>query len=232
MTEYAFFAEKVDRWGKDIASLWGNLNICPQLYQLELPCHSQAELFSISSLKVWGNVQKPYHDIAYLLVWVENAMKDRHYGISLVWVTPNQVRAATMEEVVEKLTACTSHGTNWPYTLAQLYEGFCHAPLPKDKHLGILPQGKVQETPCGQINQLKVCQLLAAGPQVVYPIGFKWAWWVYYNHSTRATGQWYKPHHKQTYLLGDWYPLTPSGGTRPKDTTSRQGLHHPDNQPT
>ena len=37
MTEYAFFAEKVDRWGKDMASLWGNLNICPYLYQLELP---------------------------------------------------------------------------------------------------------------------------------------------------------------------------------------------------
>ena len=52
MTEYAFFAEKADRWGKDMASLWGNFNICPQLHQLELPCHFQAELFSISGLKV------------------------------------------------------------------------------------------------------------------------------------------------------------------------------------
>ena len=120
MTEYAFFTEKVDRWGKDMASLWGNLNICPCLYWLELPCHSQAELFSIRSLKVWGNIKKPCHDIAYLLVWVENVMKDRHYGISLVWVNPNQVRAATMEEAVEKLTACTSSGTDWPYALAQL----------------------------------------------------------------------------------------------------------------
>ena len=129
------------------------------------------ELFSISSLKVWGKVQKPCHDIAYLLVLVENAMKDRQYGISLVWVNPNQVRAATMEEAVKKLTACTSSGTNWPYTLAQLYEGPCYAPLPKDKHLGILPQGKAEETPCGQISQHEVCQLLAASPQVVYPIG-------------------------------------------------------------
>ena len=55
--------------------------------------------------------------------------------------------------------------------LVQLYEGPCHAPLPKDKHLGILPQGKAEETPCGWISQLKVCQLLAAGPQVIYPIG-------------------------------------------------------------
>ena len=98
-------------------------------------------------------------------------MKDRHYGISLVWVNPNQVRAATMEEVVEKLTACTSSGTDWSYTLVQLYECPYHAPLPKDKHLGILPQGKVEETLCRQISQLQVCQLLAASPQVIYPIG-------------------------------------------------------------
>ena len=76
-----------------------------------------------------------------------------------------------MEEVVEKLTTCTSSETNWPYALVQLYEDPCHAPLPKDKHLGILPQGKVEKTPCGQISQLKVCQLLAASPQVIYPIG-------------------------------------------------------------
>ena len=120
MTEYAFFAEKADRWGKDMASLRGNLNICPCLYWLELPCHSQAELFSISSLKVWENAQKPCCDVAYLLVQVRNTIKDRQYGISLVWVNPNQVRAATMEEAVERLTTCTSSGMDWPYALAQL----------------------------------------------------------------------------------------------------------------
>ena len=171
MTEYALFAGKSDRWGKDMASLWGNLNICPHLYQLELPCHSQVELFSISSLKVWGNVQEPHYDIAYLLVRTENATEDRHYGASLVWVNPNQVRAATMEEVVKKLTTCPSSRTDWPYALAQLYKGPHHAPLPKDKHLGILPQGKAEETSCWQISQLEVCQLLTTGPQVVYPIG-------------------------------------------------------------
>ena len=76
-----------------------------------------------------------------------------------------------MEEAVEKLTACTSSGTDWPYALVQLCKDPHHAPLPKIKHLGILPQGKVQETFYGQISQLEVCQLLAAGPQVIYPIG-------------------------------------------------------------
>ena len=98
-------------------------------------------------------------------------MKDRCYGISLVWVHPNQVRATTMEEMAKKLTTCTSSGANWPYALAQLCEDPHHPPLPKNKHPGILPQGKAQETFCGQISQLKVCQLLATRPEVIYPIG-------------------------------------------------------------
>ena len=78
-----------------------------------------------------------------------------------------------MEEAVEKLTTCTSSGTDWPYALAQLCKDPHHAPLPKKKHQGILPQAKVQETFCGWISQLEVCQLLAAGLQVIYPISLK-----------------------------------------------------------
>ena len=137
--------------GKDRAPLWGNLSICPLFHWLKCPCHSQEELSSISNLKVWGYT-KPHYDTAYLLVWVENDRKDRHYVISMVWVNPNQVRAATMEEVVTKLTACISSGINWPYALSQLYEGPHHAPLSKNGHLGILPQRGVEGTPCGQIS--------------------------------------------------------------------------------
>ena len=53
----------------------------------------------------------------------------------------------------------------------QLYEGSSHTPLPKGKHLGILPQGKVKECPYGQISQLKVYQLLSGRPRVIYPVG-------------------------------------------------------------
>ena len=171
MTKYAFISEKADRWGKDLASLWGNFNICPQLHWLELPCHSQVELASISSLKVWGDTQKPHCNMAYLLVQVKDVMQGRWYSISLVWVHPHQVRMNTIGEAVDSLPAYTSSGVNWPYTLAQLCEDPHHAPLPKNKHLGVLPQKKVWETFCGQISQLEVCQLLATSPQVIYPIG-------------------------------------------------------------
>ena len=76
-----------------------------------------------------------------------------------------------MEEVVGKLTTCTSSGTNWPFALVQLHEGTCHVPHPKEGHLGVLPQREVEVTPCGKITQLEVCQLLVISPQVIYPVG-------------------------------------------------------------
>ena len=90
--------------------------------------------------------------------------------MAVVWISPCQAQASMMEEALEILSTCVSGGPDWPYILTQLYEGGNHAPLPKDKHLGILPQGKV-ESPCGCISQLEVCQFLSARPQVIYPTG-------------------------------------------------------------
>ena len=53
----------------------------------------------------------------------------------------------------------------------QLNEDTCHVPLPKEGHLGILPQGGTNITTCRRISQLEVCQLLASGLQVAYPLG-------------------------------------------------------------
>ena len=117
-----------------------------------------------------GDVQEPHNDMAYLLVCTGDAVEAQNYGISLVWISPNQVRASTMEEAVGALSTYISSGPNWHYALAQLYEGSSHTPLPKDKHLGILPQGKVEESPYGWNSQLEVCQLLSTGPQVIYPV--------------------------------------------------------------
>ena len=75
-----------------------------------------------------------------------------------------------MVEALEILSTCISSGPDWLYVLTQLYEGTNHVPLPKDKHLSVLPQGKV-ESPCGQISQLEVCQLLSTRLQVIYLMG-------------------------------------------------------------
>ena len=81
---------------------------------------------------------------------------DRNYGLLTIWVNPCQARVPSMEEAVGKLTAWPSSGPDWPYTLVWLHKGACHAPLPKEGHLGILPQRGVEGTPCRQISQMEV----------------------------------------------------------------------------
>ena len=170
MTEFEFFANREERWGDSMRALWGNLSICPLLDHIDLPYHTAGELLSISHLKVWGDTQKPWDGMAYLLVKVEDASEVKGYGMALVWISPHQAQASMMEEALEILCTWISSGPDWPYILTQLYEGTNHATLPKDKHLGILPQWKA-ESPCGQISQLEVHQLLSTRLRVVYPMG-------------------------------------------------------------
>ena len=114
-------------------ALWGNLDICPHLNYLELLYHTSGELLSISCLKIWGDAQEPHNNMAYLLVCTGDASGVENYGMALVWISPHQIQVSTMEEAVGTLSACISSGPNWPYVLAQLYEGSNHTPLPKDK---------------------------------------------------------------------------------------------------
>ena len=166
MTEFEFFTNREERWSDSMRALWGSLSICPPPRPHGLPISHSGGLLSISCLKVWGDTQKPQDGMAYLLVRVE----DGSYSMALVWINPHQAQASTMEEALGILSTCISSGPDWPYVLTQLYEGTNHPPLPKDKHLSVLPQGKA-ESWCGWISQLKVHQLLSAGPRVVYLVG-------------------------------------------------------------
>ena len=170
MTEFEFFANREERWGDSMRALSGSLSICPLLDHMHLPYHMVGKLLSISHLKVWGDTQKSHNGTAYLLVRVEDASEAGGYGIALVWISPHQAQALTMEEALGILSTCISSGSDWPYVFTQLYKGANHVPLPKDKHLSVLPQGKA-ESPCGQISQLEVCQLLSTGLQVIYLVG-------------------------------------------------------------
>ena len=76
-----------------------------------------------------------------------------------------------MEEVVRELTTWVSSGPNWPYALVQLNKDTHLVPLPKEGHLGILPQGGADMTTCRIISQMEVCQFLVSGLQVTYLVG-------------------------------------------------------------
>ena len=169
MSEFEFFMERVDRWGDSMQALWGSLGISPPIHQIGLPHHTAEELCSISHLKIWGDVQKPHHGMAYLLVQIDDTSKAGTYGMAIVWISSLQARVSLMVEALEMLSSLTSEGSDWPYVLIQLYECSNHTPLLEDRHICILPQEKV-ESPSGQISQLKICWLLSAGPSVVFPV--------------------------------------------------------------
>ena len=124
----------------------------------------------MSCLKVWGDVQKPHQGMAYLLVQINDTSEAGTYGMALVWISPLQARVSSMVEALEILSSLTSEGSDWPYIILQLYEGANHMPLPRDKHICVLPQGKA-ESPSGQISQLKIHWLLSARLLVVFPVG-------------------------------------------------------------
>ena len=171
MTDYAFFSQGSDRW-KELTSMWGCHPICPQLQQFHIASITQSEISSLTNLKAWGEKQKVHSDIAFLLILAkEDATGDRKYGLSTIWVNPHQARVHSMEEAVGELTVWVSSRPDWPYTLVWLNEDTCHAPLPREGHLGILPQGGTNMTACSKISQLEVCQLLVSGLQVAYLVG-------------------------------------------------------------
>ena len=84
MTEFEFFANREERRGDSMRALWVSLSICPLLDHIDLPYHTAGELLSIIHLKVWGDTQKPWDGMAYLLVKVEDVSEVKGYSLALV----------------------------------------------------------------------------------------------------------------------------------------------------
>ena len=100
---------------------------------------------------------------------------DRVFGLSTVLVHQYQARAPTMEEAVKQLTPLPFTGPDCPYTLVQLNGDAYHVPLPKEGHLSVQVADGTSNTTHERVSQLKVCQLLSSGSQVVYPVGLNGA---------------------------------------------------------
>ena len=120
----------------------------------------------------WGDTEKFHSDVTFLLVLTEGeAVKDRVYGLSTIWVNPYQARVHNVEEAVKQLIVLVSTGPNWPYALVQLNGDTCHAPLPRERHLSTLVEGGTSSAACRRVSQMEVCQLLSSSSQVICLVG-------------------------------------------------------------
>ena len=97
MSDYEFFSKGPSQWGEAFQSLWGCHHICPLLNQFHVTSITNLELFSLTSLKAWGDAEKFHSDVAFLLdLTEEGAVGDRVYGLSMIWVNSYQARVSTM----------------------------------------------------------------------------------------------------------------------------------------
>ena len=205
----------------------------PPLQQFHIPSITPAELSSLTSLKAWGEKQKICHNITFLLILAEEeATGDRKYGLSTIWVNPCQARVHSMEEVVRELTTWVSSGPDWPYTLVQLHEDTHHVPLPKEGHLGIMPQRGAEMTACRRISQLEVCQLLISGLQVTYPIGLNGCEEPVITSLPESLANGISLTGGDVHLPGNCHPAIPGRGAGLEGTAYWQMLYHYNSQHT
>ena len=84
MTDYAFFSQGSNRWGKNLALLWGCLNICPLLQQFHIMSITQEEHSCLTSLKAWGD--KENSAMTSLSSW--SLLRRRQQGIESMVFLP------------------------------------------------------------------------------------------------------------------------------------------------
>ena len=155
MSEIKFFMERVDRWGDSMQALLGSLGICPSIDHIGLPHHTTEELHSISHLKIWGDVQKLHHGMAYLLVQVDDTSEAGTYCMAIVWISSLQARVFSMVEALEMLSSLTSKGSDGHMFLSNCMKAPTICPSQKTDIFVSFPRKKA-ESPSGQISQLKI----------------------------------------------------------------------------
>ena len=225
MSEFEFFMGREDRWGDGMWALWGSLDICPLVSCIKLPYHTVGELDCISCLKVWGDVQKPHHGMAYLLVQVDDTSEARTYGLALVWVCLLQARVTLMVEALEvlpffylqrvKLAICP-HPIIWrhqPYAPPKRQTPLCSASGEDGKPKWV---DKPAQSSPASVHWAIGC----------VPCRVEWGWPVSHHQFVWALTHWLQCHYWQISIHWGQHSFPYSGGAGLHNSTSRQKVWH------
>ena len=98
--------------------LWGSHDICPSLSHFQVAQVTQQELSALSHAGAWGDLEKPQHDMAFLLIVLGKAMgEEMAFRLMTVWMHPHQACLSSLDEAARKLTLPIDLGDNWAYAL-------------------------------------------------------------------------------------------------------------------
>ena len=170
MSSYAYFAKDPGWWEEFTQVLWGYQDICPSLTQFQVAQVTQSELSVLSLAGAWGDVEKFWGNMAFLLIAPKKTIEgEMAFGLAEVWVHPYQACLSSLDEAVKKPTLLINLGNKWAYTFVQLNKDAQHIPLPIEGHLSAMIDGMPSRNMCRCLWQLEVCKLVQYGDLVVYP---------------------------------------------------------------
>ena len=156
-------------WSMGAVNPWcGGHIISAPSSQLQLRVIMLSELHALSLTGAWGDIEKPRHNMAFLLIVPDKNVKgERVFGLVAVWAHLHQACHHSLGEAAHKLPLLIDISTNWAYGFTWLNEDALHTPLSSEGHMTAMIAGASSMSTCGCISQLEVCKLLQCGDQVV-----------------------------------------------------------------
>ena len=177
-------------------------------------CLTHTQLTNLSQAGAWGDIEKPWHDIAFLMIVLSaNFGGKQIFGLAAVWAHPHQCCLDTLVEVAHTLVLLVDDGPNWPYAFICMSSTTHHAPLLDAGHLGTMTDGLQSVNACGHLHQLLTWKLLQHREHVVFPEGL--------NRELKA-------HHFSFPELPPWDTATAGGsaGELPPTEVTLGGTKH------
>ena len=104
-------------WTQAMKVRWGSHDFCPVVTNFHMQVITQEQLNALSQSMAWGDVEKPWEDMVFLLIMpsITTGCK-RVFGIVTVWAHPHEAHHWTLEEVAHKLVLLEDKSVDWAYS--------------------------------------------------------------------------------------------------------------------
>ena len=149
MGNYVHFSRDPRLWEESTQMLWGSHDIFPSLSQFQVRDVTQSEVLALSHAGVWGDTEKPQHNMAYLLLALGKTIEgEMVFGLTAVWAHPHQACLLSLDKAVKKLTPLINIGNNWAYAFMWIKQGALHVPPSSRGHVSAMINGVLSRSAC------------------------------------------------------------------------------------
>ena len=172
MSEFSLLCDNINLWDPATEATLGSLDFCHGIRWFVVPTLTLTQLINLSQAGAWGDIEKPQHDIAFLMIVPSANIRDEQiFGLAVVWANPHQGHLTTLVEAACKLALFMDDSPDWLYAFVCISSTTSHAPLLDAGHIGSMTDGTQSVNTCGHLHQLQTWKLLQHREHVVFPKG-------------------------------------------------------------